>query len=146
MSKQADEELIEKLAAIEHGRWASWQNYLHSFLTWNKDLQAWVLPHEQKDRWQMQVNTPYAMLSEKEKQSDRDEVMRYWPLIAARESAIRREAKQREVGAETEELKQIYDIIHSGEDDVTEVRAVRLYVDYRLKQLTAHQQTEGSDG
>lgn len=75
------EEFIEKGAALEHARWAKWQNYLHSFLTWNDELKAWVLPHEQKDRWQCQINTYYDMLSEKEKESDRKEVRQYLPLI-----------------------------------------------------------------
>jgi hypothetical protein len=78
-----EQQLIEQLAAIEHGRWASWQNYLHTFLTWNNELHAWVLPHEKKDQWQSLTRTPYSMLSEAEKQSDRDQVARYWPLIEA---------------------------------------------------------------
>lgn len=68
---------IEKWAEFEHIRWAKWQNYLHSHLTWNNDIQAWVLPHEWKDRWQMQINTPYQNLTEKEKDSDREQVRPY---------------------------------------------------------------------
>lgn len=68
---------MEKYAELEHVRWAKWQNYLHSHLTWNNDIQAWVLPHEWKDRWQMQINKPYEMLSEKEKESDREQVRPY---------------------------------------------------------------------
>lgn len=75
------ERFVEAGAALEHARWARWQNYLHSFLTWNNDIQAWVLPHELKDRWQMQINTPYQMLSEKEKESDRKEARSYLPLV-----------------------------------------------------------------
>ncbi len=76
-----EDKLIEKMAEMEHIRWAKWQNYLHSFLTWNNEIQAWVLPHEKKDHWQMQIHTPYQMLSEKEKESDRDQVKPYLPLI-----------------------------------------------------------------
>ena len=68
---------MEDWASVEHIRWAKWQNYLHSYLTWNNDIQAWVLPHEWKDRWQQQINTSYAMLSEKEKESDREQVKPY---------------------------------------------------------------------
>lgn len=45
--------ILEKFAEQEHIRWAKWQNYLHSFLTWNNDIQAWVLPHEKKEHLQL---------------------------------------------------------------------------------------------
>jgi hypothetical protein len=92
--RKAVEDARERLAAIEHERWASWQNYLHSFLIWNRELEAWVLPHEWKDRWQMQVNTPYSMLSEKEQASDMEQVDRYWPIILDLISAAREEGKR----------------------------------------------------
>lgn len=75
------EKELEQFASLEHIRWAKWQNYLHSHLTWNNDIQAWVLPHEWKDRWQMQINKPYSMLSEKEKESDREQVRPYFELM-----------------------------------------------------------------
>ena len=81
MTPEQEKEFVERGAELEHIRWAKWQNYLHSYLTWNNDIQAWVLPHEWKDRWQMQINTPYQMLSEKEKESDREQVRPYLPLI-----------------------------------------------------------------
>jgi hypothetical protein len=81
MTPEQEKEFVEKGAELEHIRWAKWQNYLHSHLAWNNDIQAWVLPHEWKDRWQMQINTPYAMLTEKEKESDREQVRPYLPLI-----------------------------------------------------------------
>lgn len=84
-SPQSEEEVlkefVEKGAALEHARWAKWQNYLHTFLTWNNDLQAWVLPHEKKAHWQRQIETYYGALSENEKESDRKEVREYLPLI-----------------------------------------------------------------
>jgi hypothetical protein len=89
MSKHTPD--IERLAALEHERWAKWQNYLHSFLTWNNDIQAWVLQHEWKDRWQMQINTPYAMLSEKEKESDREQVRPYLKLLQSQAEEYERE-------------------------------------------------------
>jgi len=72
--------MIEKLAAIEHGRWADWQKYLHNkceMLT-NGDL---VIPASLAVHWMRQIRTPYAELSDHEKASDRDEVGRYWPLL-----------------------------------------------------------------
>lgn len=73
-------DLLEKLAAIEHERWADWQRYCHAKGV--KDKNGWVsLPWECVERWERQIATPYAELSEPEKQSDRDQVARYWPLI-----------------------------------------------------------------
>lgn len=93
--KREDSALIEKLAAIEHERWADWQRWCNKVLRENNPS------HEQGDvleRWDRQIETPYAELSEKEKQSDRDQVMRYWPLIKARDAQreveIRREERQ----------------------------------------------------
>lgn len=70
------DELCEKLAAIEHERWAAWQNWVHKvYLEGN--FGEFML------RWQKQINTPYAELSDKEKASDMEQVDRYWPLIEA---------------------------------------------------------------
>lgn len=91
MSEEWEDNFIEKAAQLEHIRWAKWQNYLHSFLSWNIALEAWVLPHVWKYRWQMQINTPYQMLSEKEKESDRKEARAYLPLICAEKQATRAE-------------------------------------------------------
>jgi len=72
---------IEKGANLEHIRWAKWQNYLHSFLEWSNEINAWALPNEKKEHWQRQIQTPYSMLSESEKESDRKEVRQYIPLL-----------------------------------------------------------------
>jgi len=71
--------LIEKLAEIEHQRWSDWQAYLFSKSEWTKD--GYLMPKELCKHWQRQIDTPYSKLSEREKESDRKEVMRYWPLI-----------------------------------------------------------------
>lgn len=73
--------VLERFSEMEHIRWAKWQNYMHSFLTWNNALQAWVLPHEKKVRWQSQIETTYAFLSDKEKDSDREQVKPYLDFI-----------------------------------------------------------------
>jgi hypothetical protein len=75
-----DDELIEQLAAIEHERWADWQKWCHKILRENNPSpeQGDIL-----ERWDRQIETPYAELSEKEKQSDRDQVMRYLPIMQA---------------------------------------------------------------
>lgn len=64
------EEIIEKLAEIEHERWSHWHK--HAVKNWNVAMVS---------RWNEQANTPYSELSGQEKDSDRREVMRYWPII-----------------------------------------------------------------
>lgn len=82
--------LFEKLAAIEHERWADWQRYLHSKCvkvidvedeTGNETLREVNIPVELFKQWERQINTPYSELSEDEKDADRDQVHRYWDLI-----------------------------------------------------------------
>jgi hypothetical protein len=73
--------LLEPLAAIEHERWSHWQNYLHSKCVPNPDGSLTV-PAELVEKWALQASTPYADLTEKEQESDREQVQRYIPLIA----------------------------------------------------------------
>lgn len=87
------DDLIEQLADIEHQRWADWQKYVHSRCHTPDELDLTeesgcylnheyrIIPSEWVERWERQITTPYAELSEPEKQSDREQVARYWPLI-----------------------------------------------------------------
>ena len=72
--------LYEQLAAIEHERWADWQRYMHSLCTTNSDGSL-TIPAGLVERWEHQIATPYAELTEREKNSDREQVDRYWHLI-----------------------------------------------------------------
>jgi hypothetical protein len=74
-------DLREQLAAIEHERWADWQRWMHGCCARNADGSLTIPPHL-VERWQRQIDTPYAALSEQEKESDRSQVNRYWPLVA----------------------------------------------------------------
>jgi hypothetical protein len=74
------EEIIEKLADIEHQRWIDWQKYLHSKCRRNSP-NFMYFPIEDFDRWERQIATPYSELTEKEKDSDRHQVERYLPII-----------------------------------------------------------------
>ena len=83
-------ELREKLAYIEHQRWADWQEYQFNLCKpqdsgrgVGKPINL-VIPSELVERWGRQINTPYSELSEKEKDSDREQVDRYLPLIQAK--------------------------------------------------------------
>jgi len=102
------EELREQLAAIEHQRWADWQQYMHSLCTVTADGLA--IPAKLAERWERQIGTPYANLTEVEKDSDREQVDRYWPVVAAQVSALqadvaRLERERNEARAVVEEAK-----------------------------------------
>lgn len=78
-----EQEFIEQLADKEHASWARWMDYLFNRcdIERGKDGFRYVIPHELVERWKRQVDTPYAELSEQEKQSDRDEVAHILPII-----------------------------------------------------------------
>jgi hypothetical protein len=72
---------IEQLADLEHARWAHWQRYLHDHAE-RTDDGALVIAADMVERWERQIETPYADLPEEEKESDREQVRRYIPLVA----------------------------------------------------------------
>jgi hypothetical protein len=81
--KMSMDELLEQLASIEHERWSHWQRYLHGKGVPQADGSL-LLPSDLVHRWELQMETPYDQLSESEKQSDREQVQRYLPLIVAK--------------------------------------------------------------
>lgn len=72
---------IDKLAAVEHQRWAHWQNYMHSKGTMIADGSL-MLPADLVARWEKQIQTPFEKLSDDEKESDREQVQQYIPAVA----------------------------------------------------------------
>lgn len=76
------EEVLEALAALEHERWSHWQRYLHSKCI-PRDDGSLTIPAELVARWTAQMSTPYGGLSEKEKESDREQVRQTLELINA---------------------------------------------------------------
>ena len=74
------DELLDMLAAIEHERWAHWQRYVHDHCERQQDGSL-VIPAELAARWEAQIETPYVELTEREKDSDREQVRRYLPVI-----------------------------------------------------------------
>ena len=74
--------LLEPLAAVEHDRWAHWQRYMHSKGMAQPDGSL-LLPADLIARWEKQIRTNYADLTEEERESDREQVRKYLPLIAA---------------------------------------------------------------
>lgn len=74
--------LIEELAAVEHERWSHWQRYVHSASIRQPDGSL-LVPAELVARWEKQISRKYAELDEREKESDREQVRKYLPLIAS---------------------------------------------------------------
>jgi len=62
----------EAVADIQHAIWAHWMRYQFSVCQQNDDGSL-TIPAEKVERWQRQVDTDYAGLSEREKDSDRDQ-------------------------------------------------------------------------
>jgi hypothetical protein len=91
----APEELMEKLSAIEHERWADWQRYVFSKCEVLIDGST-MIPRWAVEQWTRQINTPYGQLTESEKESDRREVRRYLPLIQAKLTAAEEKTKKLE--------------------------------------------------
>jgi hypothetical protein len=69
------DELLEALADSEHARWSRWMEYLFSKCRIEPN-EARTIPPELVARWRRQCETPYAKLSEAEKESDRKEARR----------------------------------------------------------------------
>ncbi|OBH03496.1 hypothetical protein A5695_10300 [Mycobacterium sp. E1747] len=61
-------------------RWAHWQRYVHDHCVRQQDGSL-VIPAELAARWEAQIETPYVGLTEREKDSDREQVRRYLPVI-----------------------------------------------------------------
>ena len=73
--------IFEQLAAIEHTRWSGWQSYLHSKCIKNPDGSL-TIPAGYVKHLEILINKPYVELTDKEKESDREEVRKYWSLIS----------------------------------------------------------------
>lgn len=82
-----DTELREKLADLQHAIWSHWMRYMFTQGEIVNDLddcdfvEAWLMPHEKLLRWRRQMNTPYTELTEKEKESDRQQADKIISLL-----------------------------------------------------------------
>lgn len=72
--------LMEHLASIEHERWSHWQRYMHSKCEPGADGSL-IIPAELVARWTLQMSTEYEELPAEQRESDREQVRRYLPVI-----------------------------------------------------------------
>ena len=70
----------EKLAELAHNQWSGWMEYLFSKGKFNADG-TWTMPEWAVTRWYIQKGTPYSRLSEKEKESDREEADKFLAVL-----------------------------------------------------------------
>ena len=75
--------LVDALAAIEHERWSHWQHYMHSKCIPQGQDGGLLIPADLVRRWERQMATAYSNLPEAAKESDREQVRKYLPLIIA---------------------------------------------------------------
>jgi len=64
-------DIMEKLADQEHEQWSNWMKYLFTKGVENEDG-TFTINAESVKRWKRQLETPYELLSEEEKESDRE--------------------------------------------------------------------------
>jgi hypothetical protein len=72
--------LMERLAAVEHERWSHWQRYMHGKAVKQPDGSL-LIPADFVKQWERQLSTPYSELTEKEKESDHEQVRKYLPIL-----------------------------------------------------------------
>ncbi|HOX29758.1 MAG TPA: hypothetical protein P5080_00015 [Candidatus Paceibacterota bacterium] len=76
-----EREIFERLAALEHARWAGWQRHLHGKCMQDGKGNL-VIPANYVEHLERQIKTDYSGLTEGEKDSDRAEVLKTWRIIA----------------------------------------------------------------
>lgn len=78
-------ELRERIAYVQHAIWAHWMVYMWDCGTHNEDG-TWTMPADKVERWQRQAGLNYSGLTEREKESDReqaDKVLAVLKVVAA---------------------------------------------------------------
>jgi len=88
--EEAATEMRERLAALAHEQWSGWMRYLFNQCRPASDGTEFVeIPAWAVKRWTRQMNTPYAELSDDEKESDRKEATRMIEVFAEFGSIMR---------------------------------------------------------
>ena len=89
------EELLEKLAALEHQQWSMLMAYVKSVSIAEKDIVE--QSKSQWDEWRTLANTPYEKLTEKQKEPDRmfaRDILKVFDETLAEKASRRRRNKQ----------------------------------------------------
>ncbi len=75
-------ELREQLAGVQHAIWAHWMRYMFSCGTFSPETGNWIMPADKALRWERQMNTDYSELTERERNSDRDQADKVLAVLA----------------------------------------------------------------
>lgn len=76
-----ERKIFEFMAALEHQRWAGWQRHLHNKCSPDEEGNL-IIPAAYVKNLERQIKTGYEELSEKEKDDDRQEVLKNWQVFA----------------------------------------------------------------
>lgn len=72
--------LREKLSEVQHEIWSHWMKYLFSVCEQNGNGSL-TIPVDKVKHWQRQMDTPYSDLTEREKDSDREQADKVLTII-----------------------------------------------------------------
>lgn len=67
--------VLEETSHEIHEIWTNWMTYLFTESIKNEDG-TYTIPKDKVKRWMNQMRTPYSQLSEKEKNSDREQAIK----------------------------------------------------------------------
>jgi len=82
-----DTPLEERIAQICHEQWAHWMHYVFT-KAFAGPGHSVCIPSPFKSRWMKQIKTPYAELTEQEKESDREWARKYCDAFAQWENDL----------------------------------------------------------
>lgn len=80
-----EDAMVERMADEVHQVWCVWMEYMFGHGSLMSNNGPWVMNEVSKLRWARQMITPYAQLSEEEKQSDREIAQRYLDITLLKE-------------------------------------------------------------
>lgn len=72
MMTSRESDIRERLAAKQHRIWSHWMEYLFS-VSLQKEDGSYMIPADKASRWLRLMKTPYDLLTEDEKASDREQ-------------------------------------------------------------------------